>query len=93
MSATTISAVLGKLGGISAHYNAFGELTDAQAFDDLDGELAGTVLDVDHNASRPARLRTSRSRRRIGSDLSQSSTASGSTRPRTKTPSTSAAST
>jgi hypothetical protein len=49
MSATTISAVLGKLGGISAHYNAFGELTDAQAFDDLDSELAGTVLDVDHN--------------------------------------------
>jgi hypothetical protein len=49
MSATTISAVLGKLGGISAHYNAFGELTDAQAFDELDSELAGTVLDIDHN--------------------------------------------
>jgi hypothetical protein len=49
MSATTISAVLGRLGGISAHYNAFGELTDAQAFDDLDSQLAGTMLDADHN--------------------------------------------
>jgi hypothetical protein len=49
MSATTISAVLGKLGGISAHYDVLGALESAQAFDDLDDQLGGVTLDVDHS--------------------------------------------
>jgi hypothetical protein len=49
VSATTITAVLGKLGGISAQYDAFGELASAQAFDDLDSELGGVALNVDHD--------------------------------------------
>jgi hypothetical protein len=49
VSATTISAVLGKLGGISAHYDVLGRLESAQAFDDLDDQLGGVTLDIDHN--------------------------------------------
>jgi hypothetical protein len=56
MSATTISAVLGRLGGISARYDFYGQLVDAQAFDDLDGELGGTTLDVDHNGEQVGEL-------------------------------------
>jgi hypothetical protein len=52
MSATTISAVLGRLGGVSAHYNRYGELESAQAFDDLDERLGGVTLDADHNHER-----------------------------------------
>lgn len=46
---TTISATLGKLGGISAHYDALGRLAEAVAFDDLDSELGGVALDVEHS--------------------------------------------
>jgi hypothetical protein len=49
---TTVSAILGKLGGVSARYDALGRLESAQAFDDLDERLVGLTLDADHNHER-----------------------------------------
>jgi hypothetical protein len=46
---TTVSATLGRLGGVSARYDAYGTLAEAVAFDDLDSELGGVALDVDHS--------------------------------------------
>jgi hypothetical protein len=52
MSATTISAVLGKLGGIAERRSAFGELTGASSFDDVDLELGSAMIDADHDQRR-----------------------------------------
>jgi hypothetical protein len=52
MSATTISAVLGKLGGIAEQRSAFGTLTGASSFDDVDLQLGSAMIDADHDQQR-----------------------------------------
>jgi hypothetical protein len=49
VSAATISAVLGKVGGLAAHYSDFDTLTGAASFDEIDFELGSAIIDVDHD--------------------------------------------
>jgi hypothetical protein len=49
VSAATITAVLGKVGGLAAHYSDFDTLTGAASFDEIDLELGPAIIDVDHD--------------------------------------------
>jgi hypothetical protein len=49
VSAATISATLGRVGGLAAHYSAFDTLTGAASFDEIDLELGSAMIDADHD--------------------------------------------
>jgi hypothetical protein len=52
MSAATITATLGKLGGLSVATDSLGELAGASSFDEVDLELGSAMIDADHDQRR-----------------------------------------
>jgi hypothetical protein len=50
VSAATISATLGRVAGLAAHYSDYDDsLTAAASFDEIDLELGSAIIDTDHD--------------------------------------------